>query len=110
VAVGATGPSSSKGEAYVFGPGPVITSIAPTSGPAAGGTTVTLTGKNFTAETQIYFGATLDSAVPLDSPSRPSDSTIVGSAPMGSGQTTVWAFDEALGFTRITNGFTWRTE
>jgi hypothetical protein len=93
---------------FTYLPAPLLETIEPSI--ATGGTTVTLTGKNFTAETQIYFGSALDGAVPLDHPSRPSDDTIVGSAPMGSGQTTVWAFDEALGFTRITNGFTWRTE
>jgi hypothetical protein len=33
---------------------------------------------------------------------------IVGHAPMGNGQTTVWAVDEVLGFTRLPNAFSWR--
>jgi len=39
------------------GPGPpTISSINPTSGPAAGGTTVTVTGTNFSAGTTVKFG------------------------------------------------------
>ena len=88
---------------------PHVETIEPNTGTAAGGTAVVLTGQDFTSDTQIYFGSTLDSALPLSQLSRPSDNTIIGRTPMGSGQTTVWAFDEALGFTQIPNGFTWRT-
>ena len=94
---------------FTYLPPPLLETIEPNSGNASGGTAVTLTGSNFTNDTQIFFGTTLDSAVPLDYLSRPRDNTIIGRTPMGSGQTTVWAFDEALGFTRIPNGFTWRT-
>jgi hypothetical protein len=88
---------------------PSIETIVPATGSAAGGTAVEITGTNFSATTQIYFGSTLDGALPLESLFVQSDTTIVGLAPAGSGQTTVWAFDDALGFTRLTNGFTWRT-
>ena len=37
---------------------PVVTSISPTSGPAAGGTTVTITGSGFTGATAVDFGTT----------------------------------------------------
>jgi len=94
---------------FTYLPPPLLETIQPNSGSAAGGTTVTLTGRNFTGDTLIYFGSSLDRAVPLDALSRTSAGTIIGRTPMGSGQTTVWAFDEALGFTGIPNGFTWRT-
>ena len=67
VAVGAYGPSSNKGEAYVFGPAPVVTSISPTSGPAAGGTTVTITGTAFTGATGVKFGTTPASSFTVNS-------------------------------------------
>ena len=37
---------------------PTITSFTPTVGPAAGGTTVTITGTNFTGATSVKFGTT----------------------------------------------------
>ena len=37
-------------------PDPTVTAISPTSGTSAGGTTVTLTGTNFTAQTQVTVG------------------------------------------------------
>jgi hypothetical protein len=37
-------------------PAPVVTAIAPSSGPTAGGTTVTITGSGFTGVTKVAFG------------------------------------------------------
>jgi len=36
---------------------PVIFSLNPNTGPAAGGTSVTITGRNFTGATAVRFGA-----------------------------------------------------
>src|SRR5262249_3438997 len=36
---------------------PVVTSISPTLGPSAGGTSVTITGAHFTGATAVYFGS-----------------------------------------------------
>jgi hypothetical protein len=38
-------------------PAPAVTSISPSSGPPAGGTTVTITGTGFTGATKVVFGA-----------------------------------------------------
>ena len=43
---------------YTFEPLPTVAAVSPTSGPAAGGTTVTLTGTGFTGATQVLFGST----------------------------------------------------
>ncbi len=94
---------------FVYLPPPLVESITPNVGAAEGGTAVLLTGENFSATTQIFFGTTLDGAVPLGEPFLQSNSTIVGRAPAGSGQTTVWAFDAALGFTKLPSGFGWST-
>jgi hypothetical protein len=36
---------------------PSVSGISPTSGPTTGGTTVTITGANFTGATKVVFGA-----------------------------------------------------
>jgi hypothetical protein len=36
---------------------PTVTAVSPSSGPTGGGTSVTLTGTNFTGATQVYFGS-----------------------------------------------------
>jgi hypothetical protein len=94
---------------FSYLPPPLIAAIAPDSGAAAGGTAVTITGTNFSADTRVYFGASLDSAVPLDDLFLQNDTSIIGHTPPGSGQTTVFAFDPSLGFTKLPRSFTWRT-
>jgi IPT/TIG domain len=63
---------------------PVITSIAPISGPAAGGTIVTLTGTGFTGALAVGFGPTDASAL-----SVMSDTTMVAVSPPGTGTVDV---------------------
>ncbi len=48
-------------------PAPTITSIAPTSGPAAGGTSVVIAGTNFANVTAVSFGATAATSFTVDS-------------------------------------------
>jgi hypothetical protein len=38
--------------------GPFISNIQPDSGPPSGGTTVTISGRNFTGASSVMFGAT----------------------------------------------------
>ena len=65
------GGNAVQGAAYVFGQGqaasPVVTSIAPSSGPAAGGNTVTITGSGFTGATAVDFGAIAASSFTVNS-------------------------------------------
>ncbi|RSV29025.1 putative Ig domain-containing protein [Sphingomonas sp. ABOLH] len=56
-------------------PPPAISGITPTSGPAAGGTSVTINGSNFTGVDQVRFDTTLVSVTPA------SDTQIVATAP-----------------------------
>ena len=49
------------------GPAPVVTSIAPASGPIAGGTAVVITGTGFTGATRVLFGSTPASSFTVDS-------------------------------------------
>jgi hypothetical protein len=52
---------TSIGTAHPVGVGalltPTVTRVAPTKGPAAGGTSVTITGKNLATATSVHFGA-----------------------------------------------------
>jgi hypothetical protein len=56
----AVGGNNYRGAAYVFGSlssaQPVLAGVAPSSGPPAGGTTVTITGGAFTGATKVVFG------------------------------------------------------
>ena len=49
------------------GTAPTVTSISPTSGPAGGGTPVTVTGTNFTGATAVHFGSTAASSFTVNS-------------------------------------------
>ena len=47
-----------SGDQFTYAvPHPAVTAISPTSGPTAGGTTVTITGTGFTGATKVLFGA-----------------------------------------------------
>ena len=47
--------------------GPFISSLDPNSGPAAGGTSVTISGRNFTGATAVMFGANAATSFTVDS-------------------------------------------
>ena len=53
-----TGPASSPSNSVTPSPSPTITSLTPTSGPATGGTLVTITGTNLTGASSVTFGGT----------------------------------------------------
>jgi hypothetical protein len=51
------GGNQRQGAAYVFAiPAPTVTRLSPTSGPTTGGTSVTITGTNFSGATLVDFG------------------------------------------------------
>ncbi len=62
---------------------PNVTSISPATGPAAGGTSVTIIGTNFTGATAVNFGTTSASFI-FDS-----DSQITATSPAGSGAVNI---------------------
>jgi len=63
---------------------PVVTSITPSSGPAGGGTAVTIVGTGFMGATEVHFGDTAAANVQVLS-----DGTIVATSPAGSGTVDV---------------------
>ncbi|MGA8863485.1 MAG: IPT/TIG domain-containing protein [Gallionella sp.] len=48
---------------YTYATAPTVTAISPTSGPAAGGTSVTITGTNFTGATAVTIGGAAATSV-----------------------------------------------
>jgi putative cell wall-binding protein len=83
--VGASGVSSGRGAAYVFAsPAPTVSSVSPPSGPAGGGTSVTVTGTGFTGATGVTFGATPGTGLVVNGPT-----SITVVSPAGSGTVDV---------------------
>ncbi|WP_051407010.1 IPT/TIG domain-containing protein [Nocardia sp. CNY236] len=79
-----TGPGgTSNPVAFVYVFLPTISSIAPTSGPATGGNSVTITGTDFVGPLTVRFGATA-TFFTIDS-----DTSITATAPPGTGSVAV---------------------
>ena len=53
---------------FVTPPAPTVTGVSPGSGSTGGGTTVTLTGTNFTGATAVHFGTTAGTGLVVNSP------------------------------------------
>ncbi|MEO9255159.1 MAG: IPT/TIG domain-containing protein, partial [Tepidiformaceae bacterium] len=79
VTVTASGGTSTVSSASKFTyttPQPVVTSLAPSGGPIAGGTAVTINGSGFTGATQVTFGG-----LPLAVPAIHTDTAITVTSP-----------------------------
>ena len=76
--------ASATGTATVSPPRPVVTSVSPSAGPTAGGTSVTITGADFTGATAVRFGATPAASFSFDGPTQ-----IAATSPAGSGTADV---------------------
>ncbi|WP_159845760.1 putative Ig domain-containing protein [Brevundimonas sp. G8] len=63
---------------------PTVTSISPTTGPTSGGTTVILTGTNFTGTTAVSFGATSATGFTVNSATQ-----ITATAPANTGTVNI---------------------
>ncbi|MCX2496414.1 MBG domain-containing protein, partial [Pedobacter sp. PF22-3] len=61
-----------------------VTALSPTSGPASGGTSVTITGTNFSGTTAVTFGATAATGFTVNSATQ-----ITATAPAGTGTVDV---------------------
>ena len=67
---GGTSPTSGTGNDYSYVAPPTVTSLSPTSGPTAGGTTVIITGTNLSGATAVKFGATAATSVSVVSSTK----------------------------------------
>ncbi len=99
------GQSSTLTGAYTYGvnPAPTLSSLSPTSGPVAGGQTVTLTGTDFAAGATVLFGGNLATGVVLTGTTTITCTTPVGVA--GSVNVTVTNTDGQN--STLTGGYTY---
>src|SRR5262249_11289363 len=73
--------STSDRFTYNLATGPTVTNVSPSSGSTAGGTTVTVTGTNFTGATGVFFGGVAATTFTVNS----STSISATAPPHGSG-------------------------
>ena len=76
--------ATSAADQYTYVGAPTVTSISPTSGPTAGGTTVTITGTGLGGATAVTFGATAATGFVVNSATQ-----ITATAPAGTGTVDV---------------------
>ena len=79
-------PANPPGDSFTYTKAPLVYAISPTSGPPAGGTSVTLTGAQYTGTTAVDFGST-----PATSFKVNSDASVTATAPAGTGTVDVTA-------------------
>jgi uncharacterized protein YhjY with autotransporter beta-barrel domain len=65
---------------FTYVAAPTVTGVSPTSGPTAGGTSVIITGTNFTGATAVMFGANPAASYTVDSPTQITATSPAGSA------------------------------
>ncbi|WP_339959063.1 IPTL-CTERM sorting domain-containing protein [Delftia acidovorans] len=86
VRVTTTGGTSATGAAdqFTYVSAPTVTSVSPTAGPTAGGTSVVITGTNLSGATAVTFGATAATGFTVNSATQ-----ITATAPAGTGTVDV---------------------
>ncbi|HEY3812702.1 MAG TPA: IPT/TIG domain-containing protein [Caulobacteraceae bacterium] len=62
--------ATSGADQFTYVPAPSVSSVSPSSGPATGGTSVTITGANLTGATVVRFGATTATSFTVNSASQ----------------------------------------
>jgi alpha-tubulin suppressor-like RCC1 family protein len=85
--IGATRIAAGQNFGLALGPPPAVTALKPKRGPASGGTTVTITGTDFTGATAVKFGST--SAASFTVNSATSISAVSPAEPVGPVDVTV---------------------
>jgi phosphodiesterase/alkaline phosphatase D-like protein len=88
VTVSTVGGTSATGSSdkFTYVPPPTVTGVNPNAGPLAGGNSVTITGTNFTSNTEVKFGSTSATGVKVTSPTA---LTVVSAAGTGTVNVTV---------------------
>jgi hypothetical protein len=83
--------TTAAGPTDLFTYGPTVTNISPNTGPFAGGTSVTVTGTGFTANSSVSFGGTAATVTSFNG-----STTLIVTAPAGSGTVDVGVTNPAL--------------
>ncbi len=86
-----------------MGPAPAVTSVSPTHGPLAGGTTVTVNGSNFVSGSSVVFGSTVAATVTFVSATQ---LTAVTAMSPGAGLASVTVANPDGQSGSLTNAFT----
>ena len=81
---------------------PVVSSLSPTSGPATGGTSVTLTGTGFTGTTGVTFGGTAATGVTINS-----DTSLTVTTPAKATGAVTVAVTNGIGTGSLSSGYTY---
>ena len=84
-------------------PAPTVTVVAPNSGPAAGGTSVIITGTNLTAATAVKFGTVAATTYTVNSATQ-----ITATSPLGSGVVDLTVTTAGAGGTSAADQFPYR--
>jgi beta-glucanase (GH16 family) len=75
---------SATADKFTYIPAPTVVSLAPNNGPTVGGTSVVITGTNFTSATAVKFGTTAATALTVNSATQ-----ITATSPAGTGTVDV---------------------
>jgi hypothetical protein len=81
----ATSAINQPGDQYTYSGPPAVTGLSPNTGPSAGGTSVTITGSNFSGATAVNFGSTPGTSFSVNG----SGTSITVLSPPGSGTVNV---------------------
>jgi hypothetical protein len=101
VTVTVSGQSGSLASGYTYVVTPTVTSVSPNTGPAVGGTGVTITGTNFASGATVMFGSAAATGVTVVNAT-----TITATTPAGSGAVTVTVTVNGQSGS-LANGFTY---
>jgi hypothetical protein len=80
--------ATSSADNFIYTAAPTVTAVSPDSGPAAGGTTVTISGSNFASGATVDFGTAQATGVTVSNAT-----SIAATAPAGSGTVDVTVTD-----------------
>jgi hypothetical protein len=102
VSVASLGGSATLDDAYTYVAAPTLSAVSPTSGPTAGGTSVTLTGTGLTGTTAVTFGG-----VPAGDVVVVSDTEVTATAPAHAPGAVDVAVTTPGGQATLDDGFTY---